>query len=484
MTPPAMPLHEAPRAGAAGGVDGGVRLPIRTTDFDAGVAALLHAAVGGTPGTEILTACCQQLARLLRAPLVLLARRLETGATALEATSGETALWLALQRVPERWDSGLASAGPAGECLRRGHALRQPVSGAGFDLWRDAAAADAVVEVLALPVPAADGMRVLEVFLPAPLAPGATSGTLSVDTLVSKVRQLFADLRAIEGHALVARALACAGNGAFITDLEGTIVWSNAAFSALSGHAPGEVLGQNPRMLRSGEQGVRYYRELWGALRAGRSWSGETVDRARDGSTYTIHQTVSPVSREGQITHYVSIHQDIGRQRRAQARLELASQRDPATGLLTRAAFEAAAEQALAAGPEACTFVVVSLRGVQGLARTLPDEVLDAASAAAGERLRAALGGGELAGLYGPFEYALLLGAASGAAPLADRLAAIAQRLERPIAGLAPGLAVDAHFGAAHFPGDGTDLRALRRRADRALADQPYRRARRRVDGD
>src|SRR6185295_15230941 len=142
-------------------------------------------------------------------------------------------------------------------------------------------------------------------------------------------------------------ALESAGNAAFITDLDGTIRWCNKAFSALTGYPVGALIGENPRLLKSGEQGLRYYRELWGTIRAGKVWSGETVDRDCDGMTYTIRQTISPVAVAGRITHYLSIHDDVTRQKAARERLERAVAVDEATGLLTPAAFKAEVEDAI-----------------------------------------------------------------------------------------------------------------------------------------
>jgi PAS domain S-box-containing protein len=455
-------------------------LPLRATDFDAIVAPLLHRAIHGEPARDILTLFCGQLARLMNLRLAVLTRRLEGGALAVEAASAENGLWLELQRIPERWDSGVTSRGPAGAALNAGAPVHMRGTDDGFALWRAAAEAEHVREMLAIPIATAHGQWTLELFFDGEIARGASVGTLTVSRLAYGMEKLLDDLAILEERQLVAQALASAGNAAFVTDLEGTIVWSNAAFSALSGYAPDEVRGRNPNFLRSGQQGVRYYRDLWGTIRAGKVWSGETVDRARDGSTYTIQQTVSPVARDGRITHYVSIHQDIGRQKQARVELEIASRVSPRSGLLTAAAFELEVGRILSENRDReMAFVAVSLRGLQRATGALGDDAERLLLAALGQRLRENVPAGDLVADLGAFEHALLLRADVSEAGLRSRLVDLCEKLAEPLPffGALPDL--DIHFGMALSARDGATFHELRLKADRQLANEPYRRARR-----
>jgi PAS domain S-box-containing protein len=455
-------------------------LPLRTTDFDAGLATLYHSALRGGPIPEILGALCQHLARLLRLRLAVLARRLDTGALAIEAASSENGLWLELQRIPERWDGGVSSGGPAGEALRAQAPVLMRVRDEGFMLWRAAADGEHVKEILALPFGAADGQRVLELYFDTELARGASTATLAVGRLAQALGTFLDDLRAIERNRLLADALASAGSASFITDLEGTIVWSNGAFTALSGYPADEVRGKNPNLLSSGRQGMRYYRDLWGTIRSGKVWTGETVDCGKDGKAYTIQQTVSPVSQDGRITHYLSLQHDIGRQKKERVQLELATRLSPETGLLTPAAFETAVRSALAEPqPGLVTFAVVSLRGVQRARSALGEDHENVLSVSVGRRLREAFVPPDLAGMLGPFEYALLLRGDADEAGVQMRLQALVEKLGEPLPWIGELPELDIHIGRARFPTEGKTFQELWLRADRRLADEPYRRARR-----
>lgn len=95
----------------------------------------------------------------------------------------------------------------------------------------------------------------------------------------------------------------------FITDRDGNIQWINDAFTRLSGYAPQDALGRNPRFLKSGKQSQEYYERLWNVLLRGEIWCSETIERRRDGGLYTVQQTITPIrNSRGEITHFISIH--------------------------------------------------------------------------------------------------------------------------------------------------------------------------------
>lgn len=125
-----------------------------------------------------------------------------------------------------------------------------------------------------------------------------------------------------DAQRLQATALNAAANGIVITDTNGTILWVNPAFTAMTGYGPQEVLGQNPRILRSGNHGSSFYRDLWNTIREGRVWSGEMVNRHKDGHLYFEQMTIAPVrSRDETITHFVAIKQDVTARKQAEEAL-------------------------------------------------------------------------------------------------------------------------------------------------------------------
>ena len=107
-----------------------------------------------------------------------------------------------------------------------------------------------------------------------------------------------------------------------ITDVEGTIEYVNPAFTWTTGYTREEVLGQNPRILKSGQHDETYYRVMWQTIRAGRVWGGEMINRRKDGRLYTEEGTITPVRNErGEICHFIGVMADISGRKRADAAL-------------------------------------------------------------------------------------------------------------------------------------------------------------------
>jgi PAS domain S-box-containing protein len=118
--------------------------------------------------------------------------------------------------------------------------------------------------------------------------------------------------RAEERLLLQGAALDAAANAIVITDRDGTIRWVNRAFSVISGFSFEEVIGQNPRILKSGQQGPDFYRRMFDTLLHGSMWQGEIVNRHKDGHLVWEELTITPILRaDGEITNYIAIKQDI-----------------------------------------------------------------------------------------------------------------------------------------------------------------------------
>jgi diguanylate cyclase (GGDEF)-like protein/PAS domain S-box-containing protein len=160
--------------------------------------------------------------------------------------------------------------------------------------------------------------------------------------LVLRIRQA----RKLE---IQSRVLQSAVNGIVITDPEGHVEWVNPAFERINGYALEEILGRDLRFLRSGEQDDAFYSRLWDTITDGRSFTGEFVNRRKDGSLVTVEQIVTPViGPGGQIEKFISISDDITERKSVQDRLVYLRQHDELTGLLNRASMVGVIDGAIA----------------------------------------------------------------------------------------------------------------------------------------
>lgn len=111
---------------------------------------------------------------------------------------------------------------------------------------------------------------------------------------------------------LLSTVLESAANAIMITDADGRITWVNSAFTELTGYSRSDVVGENPRLLKSGKHDEEFYRDMWETISRGATWHGQVVNRRKDGSLYTEEQTICPVRGPyGETVSFVSMKRDI-----------------------------------------------------------------------------------------------------------------------------------------------------------------------------
>lgn len=113
-----------------------------------------------------------------------------------------------------------------------------------------------------------------------------------------------------------------------VTDAQGVIQYVNPAFTRVSGYTAAEIIGENPRILKSGHTSDEEYRRMWAALTAGEPYSAIFLNKKKDGSTYWEHAQMSPVrNAEGVIVNYVAVKENITELKKAEDELLEANRR-------------------------------------------------------------------------------------------------------------------------------------------------------------
>ncbi len=110
-----------------------------------------------------------------------------------------------------------------------------------------------------------------------------------------------------------------------MTDIDGTIEYVNKAFIDITGYSPGEVLGQNPKILQSKLTPKERFDQLWSAITQGNRWKGELVNKKKSGEVYWESAEISPIkNKNGTITGFVGIKEDITSKRKTETALRQA----------------------------------------------------------------------------------------------------------------------------------------------------------------
>ncbi len=146
----------------------------------------------------------------------------------------------------------------------------------------------------------------------------------------------------------LSRAVESSSSAVITTDPDGNIEYTNPKFSEITGYTKEEALGQNPRILKSGEVPDSVYADLWKTILAGREWKGEFHNRRKDGSLYWAHNSVSGVRDTlGNTTHFVAIQEDVTQRHKLTEQLSHQASHDALTGLVNRCEFERRTERLL-----------------------------------------------------------------------------------------------------------------------------------------
>ncbi|MHB1688715.1 MAG: ATP-binding protein [Ignavibacteriaceae bacterium] len=97
-----------------------------------------------------------------------------------------------------------------------------------------------------------------------------------------------------------------------ITNSEGNIEYVNQKFCEITGFSKGEVIGKNQRIWKSDHQDKKLYEYLWNTILSGKDWKGEILNKKKNGELFWESELISPlVNKEGDITHFVAIKEDI-----------------------------------------------------------------------------------------------------------------------------------------------------------------------------
>jgi hypothetical protein len=125
-------------------------------------------------------------------------------------------------------------------------------------------------------------------------------------------RDITAQRKTEENLKLLSRAIEQNPVSVVITDTKGNIEYVNPAFCRKSGYSAAEVIGQNPRILKSGHQPNEFYKEMWDTILSGKEWNGEFRNRKKNAEFYWEETVISPITnKHGEITHFVAIKEDV-----------------------------------------------------------------------------------------------------------------------------------------------------------------------------
>ena len=115
-----------------------------------------------------------------------------------------------------------------------------------------------------------------------------------------------------EDLARLQTAVEQAGDDVVVTDREARILYVNPSVARTTGYTKEELLGKNPRILKSGKHDIQFYREMWDTLTAGDAWNGRLFNRGKSGQEIIQDASITPIrDAKKEIVGYVSVRRDV-----------------------------------------------------------------------------------------------------------------------------------------------------------------------------
>jgi len=277
----------------------------------------------------------------------------------------------------------------------------------------------------------------------------------------------------VKQQSLLASALSSISNAIFITDRRGNIVWANEAFCFLSGYSSEELQGRSVAILKSGKQDTNFYRDLWRTIIAGKVWQGEVVERKRDGTLFTVEETVTPLlDKTGNITHFIAIQRIITSPKQERERDHFLAYHDSLTGLPNRAHFLNLMKQSIEYARQQhkhLALLFVDLDRFKPVNDALGHRIGDLLLGAVADRLRSAVRKTDTVARIGGDEFTVIevgLDKPQSARALARKLV---QAIRRPYMINRHKIRIGASVGISIYPENGSDPETLLDKADAAM---------------
>jgi len=258
-----------------------------------------------------------------------------------------------------------------------------------------------------------------------------------------------------------------------VTNADNLILSVNPAFTAMTGYSADEVIGKNPRILRSGEHDAAFYRSMWQALTTTGNWRGEIKNRRKNGELFVEELTINTIyNANGQPQRRVALFSDITQRKQSEKQIWRQANFDPLTGLPNRRMFRDRLEQEMKKAHrmgQSFALLFIDLDRFKEVNDTLGHEIGDMLLKETAHRLQTCVRESDTVARLGGDEFTIILSELDSIGS-SERIAkSLLQKLRAPFSFGDELAYVSASIGITLYPDDSTSLSQLLKNADQAM---------------
>jgi diguanylate cyclase (GGDEF)-like protein/PAS domain S-box-containing protein len=254
---------------------------------------------------------------------------------------------------------------------------------------------------------------------------------------------------------------------------DGTIISVNPAFCLITGYSETELIGANPRLLKSGRQDVDFYRVMWDSISQDGYWQGEMWNRRKDGSLYIAHETITAIrDNHGELQNYVGVQNDITEVKQIEENIRHQAYHDPLTKLPNRTLFMDRLRHQLAYShrQQTCMAVLfIDLDGFKAINDNLGHQAGDDLLKEVAVRLRECVRESDTIARLGGDEFTAIISDIKGAEDAAPVAQKMLDMMCAPFQLGSTAGRISASIGIAHYPTDSDNAVEILKLADDAM---------------
>ncbi len=261
-------------------------------------------------------------------------------------------------------------------------------------------------------------------------------------------------------------------NSIVITDVDSNITYVNEIAQRETGYSRDELIGQNPRVLKSGLQDKSFYKDLHNKLEAGQKWEGEFINKKKDGSIFYEKSSIMPIFQHGEIVNYLAIKLNITDYVEEKHKVEYMAYHDALTSLPNRLSVEEYLKNRLPIAGRSGTkieILFIDFDRFKIINDTLGHDVGDELLIEASKRMRSILRESDMLARVGGDEFVIVIESVNNSYSAAYVCEKIIQLFDEPIETKSHLLNITLSIGVSVFPDDDIDYVQLFKYADIAM---------------